>query len=126
MKTRLALGIDLAAVELGALLLVADNLVGGVRFGEFLLRLGIVLVLVRMEFLGEPPVCLLDLVGIGGFLDAQNLYGSRIDEPTPAPARKRRGRICLLCYLGSAGLSCKSSELHDETALPPDRQAVSR
>ena len=53
LEVRLAVGADLAAVELSALLLVADDLVGGVDLGEALLGLRVVLVLVGVRFLGE-------------------------------------------------------------------------
>ena len=59
---RLAVGADLATVELGALVGVADDFVGRVDLGELFLRLGIVLVLVGVVFLGELAEGLLDLV----------------------------------------------------------------
>src|SRR5690606_22502575 len=52
-ETLLAGCVDLAAVELAALFLVADDLVGLVDLGEAVLGLGIVRVLVRMVFLSE-------------------------------------------------------------------------
>src|SRR5450631_46427 len=57
----LALGVDLAVVERLALLVVAGDLVGGVELGEARGRLGVVLVGVGMQLLGEPPVGALDL-----------------------------------------------------------------
>ena len=53
LEARLALGVDLAAVEGLALLVVADDLVGGIELGEARGRLGIVLVGVGMQLLGE-------------------------------------------------------------------------
>src|SRR5690606_7634604 len=53
LELRLAVGADLAAVELGPLLLVADDLVGGIDLGEAVLRLRIGLVLVGMKLLGQ-------------------------------------------------------------------------
>src|SRR5690606_5923191 len=73
LEARLALGVDLAAVELGALVLVADDLIGGVDFGEAFLRLRISLVLVRMVLLGELAEGLLDLGRARIALHTQNL-----------------------------------------------------
>ena len=53
LEARLALGVDLAAVECLALVVVADDLVGGVQLGEARGRLGVVLVGVGMQLLGE-------------------------------------------------------------------------
>jgi len=50
---RLALGVDFAAIEFAALLLVADDLVSRPDLGESVLRLGL-LALVRVVFLGQP------------------------------------------------------------------------
>src|SRR5690606_25597323 len=61
MEARLALRVDLAAVELGALLLVAENFIGGIDLGKLLLGLGIILVLVGMIGLGELAERLLDV-----------------------------------------------------------------
>jgi hypothetical protein len=58
---RVALGVDLAAVELGALVLVAEQVVGARRRREFLGRLRIVLVAIGMQLLGELAIGLLDL-----------------------------------------------------------------
>ena len=60
---RLAIGINLAAVELPALFIVAQNLIGQGDFRKFLLRLGVARVLVGMEFFGELTECLFHLVG---------------------------------------------------------------
>src|SRR4029078_12500363 len=53
LEFRLALGVDLARVELLALGRVADDLVRRVQFGETLRQLRIVLVGVGMQLLGE-------------------------------------------------------------------------
>ena len=53
LEARLAFGVDLAAVEGLALVVVADDLVGGVELGEARGRLRVVLVGVGMQFLGE-------------------------------------------------------------------------
>ncbi len=71
METRLAFGVDLAAVEGGAFFLVAQNLIGGVQLGEFFLRLWI-LALIGMVFFGELAKNLLDLGHVGGFLNSQD------------------------------------------------------
>src|SRR5204862_1021622 len=61
LEFRLALGVDLAAVEFLALLLVADDLIGGIDLGKLRLCLLISRVLVGMVLLGELPVGALDL-----------------------------------------------------------------
>ena len=71
LKSRLALGVDLAAVEGAALLLVADDLISRTHLSEFFLRLGIG-ALIRMIFFGELAKRLLDLARVGGFRNAQN------------------------------------------------------
>ncbi len=53
LKGRFAFSIDLAAVELSALVLVAQNFIGLVQFCKALLRLRIVLVLIRMVLLAS-------------------------------------------------------------------------
>src|SRR3712207_237741 len=73
LEARLALAVDLAAVELGALGRVAQNLVGGVDLGELVLRLGVVLVAVGVIGLGELTVGLLDLRFRGGAGDAEDV-----------------------------------------------------
>src|SRR6185437_6458506 len=74
-ETRLALGVDLAAVELLALVLVAEDFIGGVDFGEALGRLRIVLVAVRVVFLGELAIGALDRRSIGTPRHPQDLIG---------------------------------------------------
>ena len=68
--TRLALGVDLTAIELGAFLLVAENLIGRIHLGELCLCFGIVFVLIGMMFLGEAAERLLDLAGARRLGDA--------------------------------------------------------
>src|SRR5206468_48287 len=53
LETRLALGVDLAAIEGFALLRVANDLVSSVQLGEAASSLGIVLVGVRMMLFGQ-------------------------------------------------------------------------
>src|SRR5262249_27972283 len=74
-EARLALGIDLAAVEGLALLGLADDLVGGVDLGEAGRRLGIVLVGVRMVLLGELTERALDVRRARALGHAQDLIG---------------------------------------------------
>ena len=74
-EARLALGVDLAAVELAALGRVAEDLVGGVDLGEGFLRLGVVAVLVGVVLLRQPPERLLDVVGTRRLADAENVVG---------------------------------------------------
>ena len=76
-EARLALGIDLAAIERLALVVVAEDLIGGVELGEPHRRLGVVLVGVGMQLLGEPPIGLLDIA---------------LALPSEAPPGPRRGR----------------------------------
>src|SRR5262249_52286827 len=54
-EARLALGVDLAAVERLALVLLAQDFIGGVELGEPHRRLGVVPVGVRMQLLGQAP-----------------------------------------------------------------------
>ena len=67
MESRLALGVDLAAVEGLALLVVADDFVGGVELGELRGRLVVLFVGVGMQLFGklavgafDPPARTLD------------------------------------------------------------------
>src|SRR5947209_7268210 len=69
------LGIDFAAVELSALLLVPENLVRRIHLGKPRLCLGVIFVLIGMMFLGEAAECLLDLTGARRLGDAQDLIG---------------------------------------------------
>src|SRR5690606_37049823 len=56
LEARLAVRADLATVEGGALLLVADDLIGLICGREMVLGLRIVRVLVRMILLGQLPI----------------------------------------------------------------------
>ena len=53
LEARLALRVDLAAIEFSALLLVAKNFVGGVDLGELRLRALVALMTVGVVLLGE-------------------------------------------------------------------------
>ena len=70
-----AVGVDLAPVELLALLLVAQNVEGGGDALEPVLGRRVAGVLVRMEFLGQLPERLADLVLTGAPRHAQFLVG---------------------------------------------------
>src|SRR5690606_11170301 len=59
---RVAIGIDLAAVETRPLVLVRQQVVGFGHFGEASRRLGVVLIAVGMQFLGESPIGGLDVL----------------------------------------------------------------
>ena len=61
LEARLALGIDLAAVERLALVGIADDLVGGVELRKARCRLRVVLVGVRMQFLRKPAIGAFDV-----------------------------------------------------------------
>ena len=75
LEARLAFGVDFAAVERLALVVVAQNLVGGVDLGKAPRRLGIVLVGVGMQFFGQAPESALDVGCIGLAINAQHFIG---------------------------------------------------
>ena len=75
LEFRLALGVDLAAVEFSALLLVADDLVGGIDLGKLRLRLLVPGVLVGVVLLGELPIGALDLGLARGAADSEHVIG---------------------------------------------------
>ncbi len=82
-EARLALGVDLAVVESFALLVVADDFIGGVKLGKARGGLGIVLVGVGMQLLGEPPVGALDIAFARTLRYPQNLVG--VAHPSTLP-----------------------------------------
>ncbi len=93
LEARLALGIDLAAVERLALVRLAQQLMGGADLGELARRLGVVLVGVGMQLLGKLPERLLDVVLARRPRHPQDLVGVahgwcelRLNRP-PADAR---------------------------------------
>src|SRR6185295_14319671 len=75
LEARLALGVDLAAIELLALVLVADDLVGRIDLGKTLRCLRIVLVAVGVMLLGELAVGTLDRRSAGAPRHPQDLIG---------------------------------------------------
>ena len=74
-EARLALGVDLAAIEGLALVVLAKDLVGGIDLGKARRRFGIVFVGVGMQFLGEAPESALDVARARLAIDAQHLIG---------------------------------------------------
>src|SRR5260370_10431204 len=87
LEARLALGVDFAAVELLALGLVADDLVGRVELGKTLRGLRIVLVAVGVMLLGELAIGALDRRSAGAPLHPQDLIG------VAHPSRLLHGKI---------------------------------
>ena len=71
----IAVGVDLAAVELRALRLVGQQVIGLGDVGEFLRRVRLVLVAVGMQFLGELAICGLDFRFARAFRDAEGGIG---------------------------------------------------
>src|SRR5262249_21129675 len=74
-ESRLALGIDLAAIERLALLLVAEHLVGGVEFGKLCRRFCVLLVGVGMQLFRQPPEGSFDLLLASRLLHPQDIIG---------------------------------------------------
>src|SRR5262249_26896747 len=74
-EARLAFRVDLARVEGLALLVVAQQLVGRIEFGELNGSPGVFLVRVGMQLLRLPPERLLDLVRTSRLLHPQDLIG---------------------------------------------------
>src|SRR6185436_1665015 len=75
LEARLSLGVDLAAVELLALVLVADDLVGRIDLRKARSRLRIVLVAIGVMLLGELAVGTLDRRSAGAPRHPQDLIG---------------------------------------------------
>src|SRR5262249_12091980 len=83
---RLAVLVDLAAVILRALFLVAQNLIGGVDLLEFLYRRGVALMRIGVMFFGELAEGLFDfgLARLSRY--AKNLIGIAHSLPKPGLA----------------------------------------
>lgn len=75
LEARLALSVDLATIELFALVLVADDLVGRVQFGEARRGFRIVLVGIGVVLLGELAIGTLDRRSAGAPRHPQDLIG---------------------------------------------------
>src|SRR4029077_12174080 len=98
LEARLALGIDLAAIERLALILVLEELVRGVKLGKARRRLRIVLVGVGMQFLCQAPIGALDVARARLAIDAQDFIGITHPQATPlvvraSPAAHRRPNV---------------------------------
>ena len=74
-EARLALGVDLAAIEGLALVVLAQDLVRGIDLGKARRRFGIVFVGVGMQFLGEATEGAFDVACARLPIDAQHLIG---------------------------------------------------
>ena len=107
-RARLALRVDLAAVEGAALFLVPDNLVGRSNLGETLLRSRL-LALIGMVFLGELAEGGLDFGRARRFRHSKNVIWITHYEPI---LRRRLVRSAdanvSLAYLGLCRAPCKS------------------
>src|SRR5262245_5295721 len=75
LETRLALGVDLAAIEGLALVRLAQNFVSSVQLGKVRSRPRVVLVGVRMQLLGLPAESALDLGGTRCLRHPQDVIG---------------------------------------------------
>src|SRR5262249_25161496 len=75
LEARLALRVDLAAVESPALALLPQNLIGSVELGKTRGRLRVMLVGVRVELLGLPPERALDVRRARGLRYPQDVIG---------------------------------------------------
>ena len=86
---RIAVLVDLAAVVAGALVLVGQQVIGLGHLGEALGGLGIVLVAVGVQLLGEAAIGLLDLGLARPALDAQLLVKVHSVPSARRPFRSR-------------------------------------
>jgi hypothetical protein len=75
LEAGLAFGVDLAPIELGALLLVAQNFVGRIDLRKLGLRLRVAAMAVGMVLLGELAIGALDLSLARGAAESQNIIG---------------------------------------------------
>src|SRR5262249_25538223 len=74
-EARLALGVDLTAVERLALVVFAEDLVGRIQLSETLRSLRIVLVGVGVQLLGELAVRALDVIRTRRLLHSEHVVG---------------------------------------------------
>src|SRR2546430_1199876 len=112
------LGIDVAAVERFALVLLAEDFISGGDLGELHRRLGVVLVGVGMQPLGEPPVGFLDFVLARRPRHPQNLVG--VAHPAFAPKCRldcRATRVNVVHVLPR----CNGNRTTDGQAIAPVR-----
>src|SRR5262249_51443 len=92
LEAGLAFGVDLAAVELLALVLVAQNLVGRIELGKARRRLRIALVAVGVMLLGELAKSALDGRSAGAPRHPQALIGVATPSNPLSGNRVRRMR----------------------------------
>ncbi len=85
LKARLALGVDLAAIERFALVFVGEEFVGGVQLGKARRRFRIVFVGVGMQFFRKLTIGAFDVARARLPIDAQDLIG--ITHPCRTPFR---------------------------------------
>src|ERR1700722_7142241 len=83
LEARLALGIDLAAVECFALVILAEDFIRRIDFGKARRRIGIVLVGVGMQFFRKAPEGTFDVGCTRLAIDAQHLIGISHSPWTP-------------------------------------------
>ena len=113
LEARLALGVDLAAVERLALVLVAEDFVRGVELGKARRRLRIVLVGVGMQLLCQAPIGALDVGRARLAIDPQDLIGithpqelRSFSGPAPPPTDglmwDESGRLAMQRRIGAA------------------------
>ena len=84
---RIAVGVDLAGIEFGALVLVAQNVIGGGDFLEPLLGRFIAGMGVGMVLFGKVAERLLDLRLAGGLGNSQDLVRIAHDVSRPPDSR---------------------------------------
>src|SRR5580700_644099 len=83
LEARLTLGVDLAAIERLALVLVLEDLVRGVQLGKARRRLRIVLVGVGMQLFCQAPIGALDVGRTRLAIEPQDLIGITHPQATP-------------------------------------------
>jgi len=101
-EARLAFGVDLAAIEGLALLVVADDLIGGVQLRKARRRFRIVLIGVRVQLLGELTEGAFDLRFVRGLRNPQDLIGvaHRVSFSVKwsSVGSRRCRRLCVLMW----------------------------
>src|SRR3546814_13188688 len=88
-RTRIALLVDFAPVILGALVGVAQQIIGVRDLGKPRRGLGIILVPVRMEFLGQLAISFLDICFAGPALQAKRSEERRVGKACVMTCRFR-------------------------------------
>src|SRR5579864_4230039 len=95
-KPRLALRVNLAAIEGGSFLFIANDLVRRVQLGEFGGCPGILFFSIGMQLLGKFAVRLLDVSRIGRLRHPQDLIGVAHPSHSNSAKNRRHGRPCQL------------------------------